>query len=81
MVFRAPALQSLLTYKHSVDLALAVALFPGKLLESPVWDGRLERLIFVDTDGQKIHTYDPLAPSRYLQPEILMSTSCKQLKV
>ncbi len=33
----------------------------GKLLESPLWDARLEKLIFVDTDGQKIHRFDPHA--------------------
>lgn len=48
--------------------------FAGKLLESPAWDARLERLIFVDTDGQRIHTFDPFAaadaPDRYVKGQM-----------
>lgn len=48
----------------------------GKLLESPAWDARLERLIFVDTDGQKIHRFDPSAatdaPKRHVKDELRM---------
>ncbi|KAK9868711.1 hypothetical protein WJX84_008160 [Apatococcus fuscideae] len=42
----------------SLDLVVDLK---GKLLESPVWDARQDVLVFVDTDGQKIHRYDPFA--------------------
>ncbi|KAK9841181.1 hypothetical protein WJX74_001465 [Apatococcus lobatus] len=44
---------------ESLELVLDLK---GKLLESPVWDGRLQKLIFVDTDGQRIYKYDPSTP-------------------
>ncbi len=31
----------------------------AKLGECPVWDGRLDRLLWVDIDGRRVHRFDP----------------------
>ena len=55
-------------------LLMAAHEYAGKLLESPAWDGRQERLVFVDTDGQNIYRFDPLAaadaPDRYVRAQM-----------
>ena len=37
----------------------------GQLLEGPIWDERINKLHFIDINGQKIHTLDPHAESEH----------------
>ena len=37
----------------------------GELLEGPIWDERVNKLHFIDINGQNIHTHDPHAESEH----------------
>lgn len=57
-----------LSQQGKLELAIDVQ---GELLEGPIWDERIQRLHFVDINGQQIHTFDPDNNSQQLRYSVV----------
>lgn len=49
-----------LSQKGKLELVLDLK---GELLEGPLWDDRIKKLLFIDINKQHVHIYDPHAES------------------